>query len=160
MDINCKSCRYKHGCKISFDESDVCDYYYPVDYYLNIAKAVSQRSKCLRRKYGAVIVNNDEIIATGYNGPPRGEPHCTTCKRIGHAHNDGNYTNCNSVHAEMNAIISASRSEMIGSTLYLYGEENGKEIEAVPCPICERMIKNAGIKKVKMIHLELKIQSK
>lgn len=99
-------------------------------------------------------------IATGYNGPPRGEPHCTTCKRIGHAHNDGNYTNCNSVHAEMNAIISASRSEMIGSTLYLYGEENDKEIEAVPCPICKRMIKNAGIKKVKMNHLELKIQSK
>lgn len=118
------------------------------DYYLGIAEAVSKRSTCLRRQYGAVIVNNKEIISTGYNGPPRGEVHCTTCKRIGHAHNDGDYITCESVHAEMNSIISASRSEMLGATLYLAGFENGKIIDAEPCPVCARMIKNAGIKRV------------
>lgn len=123
------------------------------EYYLNIAKAVSRRSTCLRRQYGAVIVKNKEIISTGYNGAPRGEANCCDtgiCYRIGHAHNDGDYASCCSVHAEMNAIISASRSEMLGSTLYLYGEENGKEIIAEPCPICQRLIKNAGIEKVKI----------
>lgn len=121
------------------------------EYYLQIAKAVSRRSTCLRRQYGAVIVNNDEIISTGYNGSPRGEENCCDtgiCYRVGHAHNDGDYASCCSVHAEMNAIISASRAEMLGATLYLYGEENGKEIEASPCPICQRLIKNAGIKEV------------
>ena len=121
-------------------------------YYLDIARAVCERSPCLRRKYGAVIVKNDELIATGYNGPPRGYPNCCDtgiCKRTGHEHNDGDYaTSCNSVHAEMNAIISASRRDMIGSTLYLYGEEDGKPIKAVPCPICQRLIMNAGIDSV------------
>lgn len=151
MDINCKSCR----CKISFDESD--NYYLSSsrpsfdEYYISIAKAVSKRSTCLRRQYGAVIVKNDEIIATGYNGSPRGEVNCcdiNECLREGHEHNDGNYGNCRSVHAEMNAIISASRSEMIGSTLYLYGEENGKRIECRMCPICSRLVTNAGIARI------------
>lgn len=157
MEINCKSCRYKHGCKISFGEYDMCDHYYPSsrpshdEYYLDIAKSVSRRSTCLRRQYGAVIVNNDEIIATGYNGAPRGEQNCCDigeCNRCGHEHNDGNYGNCRSVHAEMNCIISASRAEMIGSTLYLAGFENGQVIAAEPCPICKRLIINAGIKEV------------
>jgi dCMP deaminase len=120
------------------------------DYYLSIAKAVSQRSTCLRRKYGAVIVNNDEIISTGYNGSPRGEVNCCdtgVCKRQNIEHGT-NYELCRSVHAEMNAIISASRKDMLGSTLYLYGEENGQLLIAVPCNICERLIKNAGIKEV------------
>lgn len=119
------------------------------EYYLNIAKAVSKRSTCLRRQYGAVIVNNDEIIATGYNGSPRGEQNCCDtgkCNRVGREHNDGNYADCPSVHAEMNAIISASRQELIGSKLYLAGFENGKEIKIpLPCPICRRLIKNSGI---------------
>ena len=118
------------------------------EYYLNIARAISKRSHCLRRQYGAVIVNNDEIISTGYNGPPRGEPHCVVCNRIKNEHNDGNYNECSSVHAEMNAIISASRRDMIGSTLYLAGFENDKQISATPCPICLRLIKNAGIKAI------------
>jgi dCMP deaminase len=121
-------------------------------YYLDIAQSVSKRSTCLRRQYGAVIVKNDEIIATGYNGAPRGEPNCCDtgeCKRIGHAHNDGDYADCHSVHAEMNAIISASRSEMIGATLYLAGFQDGKLIKAEPCPVCARMIQNAGIIAVK-----------
>ena len=126
------------------------------EYYIGIAKAVSARSTCLRRHYGAVVVNNDEIISTGYNGPPRGERHCDVCKRIGHEHNDGDYSTCESVHAEMNAIISASRSEMLGATLYLYGEEDGVPIKAEPCPICKRMMKNAGISQFKMIYLDLK----
>lgn len=119
-----------------------------IDYYLNIAKAVSMRSSCLKRQYGAVIVNNQEIISTGYNGSPRGELNCCDlgyCERLHEAHNSGNYDLCKSVHAEQNAIISASRRDMIGSVLYLYGEENGTTIEADPCPICLRMIKNAGI---------------
>lgn len=125
------------------------------DYYLNIAKAVALRSSCLIRQYGAVIVKNSEIISTGYNGSPRG---CTNCNDLGyckrykdgdHSHNDGNYDTCESVHAEMNAIISASRHEMIGSTLYLYGEEDHKPIEDIlPCPICSRLIQNAGITNV------------
>lgn len=122
------------------------------EYYLGIAAAVSRRSTCMRRQYGAVIVKNDEIIATGYNGSPRGEMNCCdstdACKRLGHEHNDGDYGDCESVHAEMNAMISAARKDMINSTLYLYGEENGKIINAEPCPICSRMIKNAGIFKV------------
>lgn len=117
-------------------------------YYLDIAKAVSKRSSCLKRQYGAVIVANQEIISTGYNGSPRGEQNCCDmgfCNRLNEVHNSGLYDKCKSVHAEQNAIISASRTGMIGSTLYLYGEENGKPIDAAPCPICERMIKNAGI---------------
>ena len=119
-------------------------------YYLGIAEAVSGRSTCLRRHYGAVIVKDDEIIATGYNGAARGETNCCDtgiCHRQGMKHNDGNYGSCPAVHAEQNAIISASRSEMIGSTLYLYGYdcEQGRTIKAEPCPVCARMIKNAGI---------------
>jgi len=100
-----------------------------------------QRSNCLRRKYGAVIVKNDEIIATGYNGVPRGEIHCEICSK----QNGKDYENqCRSVHAEMNAIISASRSEMLGSTLYLASDQPN----AKPCDICRRLIINAGIARV------------
>ena len=82
------------------------------DYYLGIALAVSKRSTCLKRRYGAVIVNNDEIISTGYNGNPRGEENCCDrgdCKRMNLPSNSGNYNDCFSVHAEQNAMISASR---------------------------------------------------
>lgn len=121
------------------------------EYYIGIAAAVSKRSTCLRRQYGAVIVNHDEIISTGYNGSPRGGVNCCdigTCNRIGHAHNDGNYTNCCSVHAEQNCFLSASRAEMLGGTLYLYGEENDEPIDCEMCPICKRLAINAGIKEV------------
>ena len=136
------------------------------DYYLGIAAAVAKRSTCLKRRYGAVIVKNDEIIATGYNGNPRGTINCFDvgkCNRLDKPHNSGDYSDCFSVHAEQNAMISASRSEMIGSTLYLYGEQPirihlvpasnytqgfWQPIIATPCPICSRMIKNAGITRV------------
>lgn len=118
-------------------------------YYLGVALAVAQRSTCLRRKYGAIIVKNDEIIATGYNGSPRGKVQCSdtgVCWRKEHNIPHGEqYEKCVSVHAEQNAIISASRSEMIGSTMYLVGIEDGELIPGVPCDICRRMIENAGI---------------
>ena len=124
------------------------------EYYLGIAKAVAKRSTCLRRQYGSVIVNRDEVVSTGYNGSCRGEINCCDkgyCQREldGSKHNDGNYANCVAVHSEMNSIISASRAEMIGATLYLFGLENGEIVkDCKPCPVCERMIKNAGISKV------------
>lgn len=131
------------------------------EYYINIAKAVSKRSTCLRRQYGAVIINNDEIVSTGYNGSSRGEVNCCdvgACKRLDKPHNSGDYSDCLSVHAEQNAIISASRKEMIGATLYLYGEEDGKAIEdCAPCPICSRMIKNSGIVRIVSIKGEIKL---
>lgn len=118
-------------------------------YYRGIAGEVAARSTCLRRQYGAIIVKNDEIIATGYNGAPRGEPNCCdNCNCWREAHNiphGDQYEKCVAVHAEMNAIISAARRDMIGSTLYLVGMENGRYINAEPCEICRRLIKNAGI---------------
>ena len=118
------------------------------EYYLKIADAVKERSTCMRRKYGAVIVKDDEIIATGYNGSPRGEPNCDEfghCWREEHEIPHGEkYESCRSVHAEMNAIISASRQDMIGATLYLASDTPNAE----PCDICRRLIKNAGIAKV------------
>ncbi len=126
------------------------------EYYLAIALAVSKRSTCLKRRYGAVIVNNDEIVSTGYNGNPRGEENCCDrgdCQRMNLPSNSGNYNDCFSVHAEQNAMISASRNEMLGSTIFLAGEKYADgawvEIEdAEPCPICFRMIKNSGIDKI------------
>lgn len=124
-------------------------------YYIAIAKAVAERSTCLRRKYGAVIVKDDEIIATGYNGAPRGEVNCCdtgTCSREeAHIPHGERYELCHSVHAEMNAIISASRAEMKGSSLYLAGFDCNAEKwmrRPMPCDICRRMIKNAGIDRV------------
>lgn len=122
------------------------------DHYLNIALAVAQRSTCIRRKYGAIIVQNDEIIATGYNGSARGEVNCCDtgeCERnrLNIPHGE-QYEKCVAVHAEQNAIISAARKDMIGATMYLIGVENGEVIEGKPCLICERMIKNAGISRV------------
>lgn len=125
-----------------------------VEYYLDIAKSVSERSTCLKRHYGAVIVKDDEIIATGYNGAPRGRENCCdigSCLRIKMGIPSGQrYEICRSVHAEMNAIISASRKDMKDSTLYLVGiEPDGSFTKnAEPCSMCKRNIINAGIKNV------------
>ena len=125
------------------------------DYYLSIAKEVATRGTCLRRNYGAVIVKNDEIISTGYTGAPRGRANCNAigrCIRQEKKVPSGErYEICRSVHAEMNAIISASRKDMIGATLYLYGwdvENNCEKKNPKPCTLCERMIINSGITKV------------
>lgn len=137
------------------------------EYYLGIALAVSKRSTCLKRHYGCVIVNSDIIIATGYNGSPRGEENCCNrgeCKRADAKRYSG-YENCDSVHAEQNALIAASRDRLIGATDYLaceeYGLNQGKsdlwdeeiidfheDDNPVPCSMCMRMLKNAGVKRI------------
>ena len=119
-------------------------------YYLNIAEQVARRSTCLRRHYGAVIVNHDEIISTGYNGAPRGEPNCIDrqfCKREQMNVPKGErYELCVSVHAEANAIISAARRDMIGGTIYITGLETDESYaNPAPCIMCRRLIVNAGI---------------
>ena len=123
-----------------------------IRYYLDIADSVSKRSTCLRRQYGSVIVKNDEIISTGYNGAPRGMTDCLqkgSCVREKLNVPRGTmYEKCIAVHAEMNAIISASRRDMIGSTLYLSGREvkTGELVkDATPCAMCLRAILNSGI---------------
>lgn len=133
------------------------------DYFLEIALTVSKRSTCLRRHYGCVIVNNNEIIATGYNGSARGEVNCVergSCPRMYAPHNSGDYSTCCSVHAEQNAMLTAARRDMIGATMYLAGEErilrdnvDGYEKwvgikDCSPCPICVRMIANSGVERV------------
>mgnify|MGYP001625652049 FL=1 len=127
-----------------------------INYYLDIAEAVSQRSTCLRKHIGCVIVNHDEIISTGYNGAPRGRKNCIDlgycCKKkffpdLRHA----GYDACRSVHAEQNALISARRQDMIGGTLYLTvfnPNKNEYESDANCCQMCRKMIINAGIEKV------------
>lgn len=121
------------------------------EYYLGIAKAVSARSTCLRRQYGAIVVKDDRIISTGYNGSARGEENCCDvgeCWREANVIPHGEqYEKCVGVHAEDNAISQAGR-EAIGGVLYLAGIENGKPIDAAPCLMCERKIKNAGIERV------------
>lgn len=126
-----------------------------VNYYLDLAEVVSKRGTCRRRRYGAVIVKNDEVISTGYVGAPRGRKNCTDlgyCVREQLQIPRGErYELCRSVHAEANAIISASRDKMIGSTLYLCGVEvkDGSYIaHSSSCSMCKRMIINAGIEKV------------
>jgi dCMP deaminase len=120
------------------------------DYYLGIAGAVSKKSTCLKKRYGAVIVKDDEVIATGYNDTCRKEAHCITCTKPSGNGDIEEYKTCPAVHAEMNCIISASRKEMLGADLYLagFGAVCGEEIEARPCEICLRLIKNAGIDRV------------
>ena len=121
------------------------------EYYLGIALAVAKKSTCLKKQYGAVIVKHDEIVSTGYNGPVRGEPHCVVCSKIDCDKDMLEYKSCPACHAEMNAIISASRNEMLGATLYLAGyiTSTGEEnLKVEPCEICLRLIKNAGIDRV------------
>ena len=125
------------------------------EYYLNIADAVLNRSTCLRRKYGAIIVRNDEIISTGYNGAPRGRVNCTElgrCTRDEPGIPSGQrYELCRSVHAEANAIISAARRDMLGGTLYLVGRDAKTQellADTMPCSMCRRHIINAGITQV------------
>ena len=125
------------------------------NYYLDIAQTVLERSTCLRRTFGAIIVKNDEIISTGYNGAPRGRKNCSElgfCMREKlNVPRGERYELCRSVHAEANAIISASRRDMLGSTLYLVGVEKatGELIkDASSCAMCTRTVINAGISTV------------
>ncbi|MGG7176930.1 deoxycytidylate deaminase [Clostridium paraputrificum] len=125
------------------------------NYYLDIAETVAERGTCLRRNYGSIIVKNDEIISSGYTGAPRGRKNCIdlqNCIREQLQVKRGtHYELCRSVHSEANAIISASRRDMIGATLYLVGRDaKTKEYvkDANSCSMCKRMVINAGIEKL------------
>ena len=135
------------------------------EYYLGIAKEVAKRCTCLRRRYGAVIVNHDQIISTGYVGAPRGAKNCID---VGHCPREKagvpsgeRYELCRSVHAEMNAIIHAGRGEMAGGAIYLVGLAPDSDTylsDAEPCRLCKRVIINAGLKYVYAQHSENKIK--
>lgn len=127
-----------------------------INYYLDIAQTVAERSTCLRKKIGCILVNQDEVISTGYNGAPRGRKNCVDlgfCSKkkffpnVRHA----GYDACRSVHAEQNAIISARRKDMIGASLYLvsYRPDTNQYDEGVSCcQMCRKIIINAGISKI------------
>ena len=133
-------------------------------YYLDIALSVSKRSTCLKRHYGCVIVKDDVIVATGYNGSPRGEVNCCDCGvcQRADAARYSSYEQCPAVHAEQNALLSVDRAHSQGATLYLaceefdcYGYPDGsyefkwsEDKYPQPCNLCERMIRNAGITKI------------
>ncbi len=125
------------------------------NFYLDLAEVVSKRGTCLRRNYGAVIVKNEEVISTGYVGAPRGRKNCSDIgyciRQRMNVPRGERYELCRSVHAESNAIISASRLELIGSSLYLVGTEvsSGEYVaNSSCCSMCKRMVINAGIEKV------------
>ena len=125
------------------------------NYYLDIAATVLERSTCMRRCYGAIIVQNDEIVSSGYNGAPRGRRNCGDlgyCAREALSIPSGErYELCRSVHAEANAIISAPRREVLGATLYMVCKdpETGALIPgSTSCSMCRRLIINAGISQV------------
>jgi dCMP deaminase len=126
-----------------------------INYYLDIAETVLERSTCLRLRYGALIVRNDEIVATGYNGAPRGRANCSD---LGHCVREKlkipsgeRYELCRSVHAEANAIISASREQTLGATLYLAcrSAKTGELVSGTSsCAMCRRLVINAGISRI------------
>ncbi|MCQ2456077.1 MAG: deaminase [Clostridia bacterium] len=125
------------------------------NYYLDIAQTVSERATCLRKRYGAIIVKNDVIISTGYNGAPRGRRNCTdigSCTRENLGIPRGErYELCRSVHAEANAIIAAARENMLDSVLYICctDPKDGSVVGGTcSCMMCKRQIINAGIAKV------------
>jgi len=124
-----------------------------INYYLDIAETVLERSTCLRRQYGSIIVKNDSIVSTGFNGAPRS---CVSCDEKGECIREKlnvprgtRYELCASTHSEMNAMLSASRDEMLGSTLYIAGRQEGGYVANIhPCNLCKKLIINAGIEKV------------
>jgi dCMP deaminase len=122
-------------------------------YFIEIAKVVSSRATCLRRRYGAVIVKDKVIISTGYNGSPRGMKNCIDtgiCIRQEKNIPSGErYELCEAVHAEQNALVNAPPDRMKDSTIYIAGFEEDKSFaDGRPCKLCDRMIKNAQIKNV------------
>ena len=126
-----------------------------INYYLDLAEVVGKRGTCLRRRYGAVIVKNDEVVSTGYVGAPRGRENCTDleyCIRNKLEIPRGErYELCRSVHAEANAIISAPREKMLGAVMYLVGMEvdSGEYVsKSSCCSMCKRLVINAGITEV------------
>ena len=125
------------------------------NYYLDIAQTVAERSTCLRKMYGAIIVKDDVIISTGYNGAPRGRKNCSDinfCMRDKlNIPRGERYELCRSVHAEANAIIAAARERMLGATIYMVCVDpaSGEIVGGTSsCMMCKRQIINAGIAQV------------
>ena len=125
-----------------------------IDTYLNCAEVFAYRSTCIKRKYGAVIVKDDVVISTGYNGAPRGFDNCCDlgkCPRIERdMHQGEGYGICRAIHAEANALLNCSRQQTIGADLYLTGvnPKDNSIHRAKPCPLCARTIIQAGIRNV------------
>lgn len=121
-----------------------------ITYYLSIAKQVASRGTCIRRNYGAVIVRDDSIVATGYTGSPRGTPNCcdkdNCIREILGIKSGTRYDICRSVHAEVNAILCAGRHICLGSTMYLSCTD--PEYDRPPCYLCRRVIINSGLAEV------------
>lgn len=122
-------------------------------YFIEIAKVVSSRATCMRRRYGAVIVKDKVIISTGYNGAPRGTDNCidigVCARRELNIPSGERYELCEAVHAEQNAIVNAPPDRMKGATIYIAGfEDDNSFAEGRPCKLCDRMIRNAQIRDV------------
>lgn len=115
------------------------------EYFMEMAKLAAKRSTCLRRTVGAVIVQDKHVVATGYNGAPKGIPHCSElggCYRTAHNISSGErHELCRALHAEQNAIIQAATyaQSIEGASIYITHQ---------PCVICAKMIINAGIKRI------------
>ena len=115
------------------------------EYFMQMAELTAQRSTCLRRQVGAIIVKEKHIIATGYNGAPKGLPHCEElggCLReILEIPSGERHELCRALHAEQNAIIQAATlgQSIEGATIYITHQ---------PCIICAKMIINAGISRI------------
>ncbi|MDI6738392.1 MAG: deaminase [Nanoarchaeota archaeon] len=125
------------------------------EYFLQIARDVSKRATCHRRRFGAVIVRNNKIKSTGYNGAASGLEDCLErgyCLRVQFGIQHGtHYETCRSVHAEVNAIMNAGFETANGGVLYLCGEKGGDTrdlIDGVPCSMCARVILNAHLEKM------------
>jgi dCMP deaminase len=135
------------------------------EYYLQIAKAVSQRSPCIRRQFGAIIIKDDVIVSTGYNGPARG---VINCIEVGCLKDEMNlphyseYENCPAIHSEENCIINAARhgANVLNGIMYVCGKNFGDDsvTESKPCERCRRAIINAGIREVVTIDNKGKIK--
>ncbi len=127
-----------------------------INTYLNVAEVFAYRSTCIKRKYGAVIVKNDVVISTGYNGSPRGYENCCDvgeCPRMKlEMHQGEGYDICRAIHAEQNALLNCSREQTMGADIYLTGinPEDNTIHPAKPCPLCARFLLQAGIKNVIM----------
>jgi dCMP deaminase len=122
------------------------------DYYMSIARQISQRSTCLGKRYGAIIVKDDNIVAAGYVGSARGTPNCIDIGGCAQEKGKGSVDSCRGVHAELNTIINAARAgaSVLGGIMYLWGEhvKDDKPIFGKPCKVCRRVLVNAGVSEV------------
>jgi dCMP deaminase len=111
------------------------------EYFLLIARAVATRADCFRRQVGAVVVKNQRIVGTGYNGAPAGEAGCVSCPRRlstvapGSSYDTG-AGQCVAIHAEANALLYTDREDLVGATIY---------VTSPPCDGCRRLIRGAGV---------------